>query len=128
MGWNGHFAEFVPVRYAEQSASEQRFFVRLRVDPQGVFIDALIVRGLSASNAELVLKSIRVGMAEEDPISDFKKREVLRANAGCPAGGAKSGCQIKSSSGTRGARGTSPGLERAFRRVRTCAICSAVRF
>merc|ERR1712100_870745 len=70
MGWNRHFEEFVPVRYAEQLVSGQRFFVRVQIDRHGVFIDALIVRGFS-NKGEPTLKGIRVGKDEKDPIDDF---------------------------------------------------------
>jgi hypothetical protein len=87
MGWNGHFKEFVPVRYAVQSVAGQRFFIKVRVQSQ-LFIDVVLFVGLSPSDAEPVLEGVKVGVDEEAPIDDFKEPPTQPEHdedcAGCP--------------------------------------------
>merc|ERR1712070_935261 len=77
MGLNGRFEEFVPVRYAVQRVSGQRFFVKVRVQPQ-LFIDVLIFRSFSPNDRQPMLQAIRVSVDDEAradekaPIDDFE--------------------------------------------------------
>jgi hypothetical protein len=71
MGWNGHFKEFVPVRYAVQSVAGQRFYIKVRVQSQ-LFIDVVLFVGLSASDAEPVVEGIKLDVDEQAPIDDFQ--------------------------------------------------------
>merc|ERR1712118_436016 len=65
-GWNGHFDEFVPVRYAEQLVAGTRFFIKVRVQ-QNVFIDIVVLQSFSSSDGKPTLEGVRFDVDGEAP-------------------------------------------------------------
>lgn len=78
MGWNGHFKQFVPVRYAVQVTNGKRFFIKVRVQSQ-LFIDVIVSVASSPSNAQPTVEGIAVGVDKKAPIkTDFnEEKDVL---------------------------------------------------
>merc|ERR1712139_703013 len=71
LGWNAHFEEFVPVRYAVQMASGAHYFIKVRVQPE-LFIDMSVSTGVYPDDGKLTVDKVQVDVDEATPIFDSK--------------------------------------------------------